>query len=89
VVGLAGHAYGQYYAPRWPVARTPEELNALRQNHSRSFVVYTLPIELKAFHPQLWEAVNARYEPVKVFQGSLGGGEIYVCREKTGTVASR
>jgi hypothetical protein len=88
-VGLAGHAYGSYYAPRWPVAATPEELAAIRQSHARSFVVYTLPIELKAFHPALWQAVQSGYEPVKVFYGSLGGGEVYVCREKSGAVAAR
>ena len=87
VVGLAGHAYGTYYAPEWPVAHTPEELSAIRQGRGRTFLVYTLPTELKAFHPALWHAVEAGYEPVKVFPGSLGGGEVYVCREK-GTVAS-
>jgi mannosyltransferase len=81
-VGLAGHAYGEYYAPQWPVATTAAELSAIRQGHARTFVVYTLPIELKAFQPALWQAVEAGYEPVKVFYGSLGGGEVYVCREK-------
>ena len=88
-VGLAGHAYGQYYAPSWPVAHTPDELAAIRQAHPHSFLVYTLPIELKAFHPALWQAVQSEYEPVKVFYGSLGGGEVYVCREKPSTLAAR
>jgi mannosyltransferase len=86
-VGLAGHAYGEYYAPKWLDAHTPEELASARQGHTRTFLVYTLPTELKAFHPALWRAVEAEYEPVKVFRGSLGGGEVYVCREKISTVA--
>jgi mannosyltransferase len=89
VVGLAGHAYGEYYAPKWPEAQTPAELTAIRQGHSRTFLVYTLPTELEAFHPALWQAVQSEYEPVKVFRGSLGGGEVYVCREKGTVVAAR
>jgi hypothetical protein len=88
-IGLAEHAYHEYYAPQWPVAHTPEELAALRQGHARTFLVYTLPTEIEAYQPALWQAVQAGYEPVKIFWGSLGGGEVYVCREKGAPVAAR
>ena len=75
------NAYREICA-QWPVAHTPEELAALRQGHARTFLVYTLPTEIEAYQPALWQAVEAGYEPVKIFWGSLGGGEVYVCREK-------
>jgi mannosyltransferase len=86
-VGLAGHAY-RYYAPEWPDAHTPAELAVIRQGHARTFLIYTLPTELKAFHPALWQAVQEGYAPVKIFRGSLGGGEVYVCREKGATTVA-
>jgi hypothetical protein len=82
VVGLAEHAYAPYYAPNWAVAHTPDELTALCPKSGQAFLVYTLPIELRAFHPQLWKAVDTYFEPIRIFRGSLGGGEVYVCRER-------
>ena len=72
-----------YYAPSWNVAvRSPDELAALRANAARTFLVYTLPIELRAVHPELWKAVETGFETERVFWGTLGGGEVYVCRER-------
>ena len=82
VVGLAAHAYSEYYAPWWPVAQTPNELATLRQNRDRTYVVYTLPIELRAAHPDLWKTMESEFDTVKVFPGTLGGGEVYVCRDR-------
>ena len=82
-LGLAGHAYGKYYAPQWTVISTPEEFEQLRRTHDRILLVYTLGIELKAFHPELWRIVNAEFAPVRVFPGTLGGGEVYVCEERS------
>ena len=81
-VGLAGHAYGKYYAPEWSVATSAAELRALESGHSSVALVYTLPIELKAFHPDVWQIVETDFEPVRVFWGTLGGGEVYVCRPR-------
>jgi hypothetical protein len=89
VVGLAEHAYASYYAPSWNVAHSPDELAALHANAARTFLVYTLPIELRAFHPELWKAVETGFETKRVFWGTLGGGEIYVCRERNRMVQLR
>jgi mannosyltransferase len=82
VVGLAVHAYSKYYAPQWAVANSAQELASLRANRARVFLVYTLPIELKAAHPDLWRSVQGEFETVKVFPGTLGGGEVYVSRDR-------
>jgi mannosyltransferase len=87
-VGLAGAAYGKYYAPHWDVAQTESELESLAGRYRNLTLVYTLPIELKAFHPELWRAVEANFEPVAVFPGTLGGGEVYVCRQRKPVSAS-
>jgi mannosyltransferase len=81
-VSLAAHAYSEYYAPAWPAAWNSGELAALRGTSGRAFLVYTLPEDLRAFHPDLWSAVHADFDTVKIFPGTLGGGEVYVCRER-------
>jgi mannosyltransferase len=84
VAGLAEHVYPTYYAPSWPVAGTPEELAALRSATGRTFVVYTLPIELRAVHPALWDVLSKDFETDKIFWGTLGGGEVYVIHDRKG-----
>jgi hypothetical protein len=82
VAGLAEHAYSLYYAPQWKVVRTPEELAALRSTAGRTYLVYTLPIELRAAHADLWKTIQADFETDRVFRGTLGGGEVYVLRNR-------
>jgi mannosyltransferase len=82
-VGLAGVAYGRYFAPRWSVAQTHEELDAVRRQNANVWLVYTLPVEVKAYRPDVWRAIQNEFEVVKVFPGTLGGGEVFVCRERS------
>jgi hypothetical protein len=82
-VSLAADAYSEYFAPAWPAARTSGELAALRGPSGRAFLVYTLPEDLRAFHPDLWSVVHADFDTLKIFPGTLGGGEVYVCRERS------
>jgi mannosyltransferase len=79
-VGLAAHAF-RYYAPSWKVASTPAQLT------DDTYLVYTLGTELKAFHPELWRDVQKQFESVRTFPGTLGGGEVVVCRRRTATQA--
>ena len=85
-VGLAGLAYSDYYAPSWEVAKTGSDLAAVRVKSPRVFLVYTLPVDLRAAHPDIWKAVQSDFEMIKVFPGTLGGGDVYVCRNR-GSVA--
>jgi mannosyltransferase len=79
-VGLAGIAYGRYFAPHWLIAQTRDELDEVVRNHPDTWLVYTAPIEVKAFRPDLWKAIEKEFETDRVFPGTLGGGEVYVCR---------
>jgi len=83
-VGLAGLAYHRYFAPQWLQADTPEQLDEIRRSHASVWLVYTIPVELKAYRPEIWKVVDRDFETVKVFPGTLGGGEVHVCREKHG-----
>lgn len=81
-VGLAGVAYRRYYAPHWTEIQSARELETFRQSHATVWLVYTIPIEVKAYRPDVWQAVERDYEVVRVFPGTLGGGEVFVCRNR-------
>jgi hypothetical protein len=82
-VGLAGVAYSRYFAPRWQNVESAAELEAALRFHPHVWLVYTLPVELKAYHPAVWDVVDREFEVVKVFAGTLGGGDVTVCRERS------
>jgi hypothetical protein len=71
------------------VVRTHAELNMLGDSHLTIWLIYTLPIHLKAYHPEIWELIDNDFKIVKVFPGTLGGGEVYVCRREPGNGISK
>jgi 4-amino-4-deoxy-L-arabinose transferase-like glycosyltransferase len=82
-VGLAGVAYGRYFAPNWSVAQSQTELDAVRSQRSMVWLVYILPPQLKAYRAEIWKTIQNDFETVEVFPGTLGGGAVYVCRQRT------
>ncbi|MBI1354829.1 MAG: hypothetical protein GC160_10820 [Acidobacteria bacterium] len=80
--GIAGRIYHGYYAPAWLAVETPEELAAARSRAPGAWLVYTLAPEIRAFQPAVWDTIERDYEPVRRFPGTLGEGEIVVCRPK-------
>jgi mannosyltransferase len=81
-VGLAEVDFGWYYAPQWSVARTREELLAIGSASGQVWLVYTLPVQLSSVRPDIWQEVQTNFATVKIFHGTLGGGEVYVCKRK-------
>jgi hypothetical protein len=81
-VGLAGDMYSRYFAPDWPVTDETAELEKLQGKGNNLWLVYTLPFQIEAFHPELWQMIQQKYEVVRTFPGTLNGGEVVVCRYK-------
>ncbi|MGQ0720473.1 MAG: glycosyltransferase family 39 protein [Candidatus Eiseniibacteriota bacterium] len=81
-VGLAGAVFGRYFAPDWPVPETAEELEDLRGSHATVWLVYTLPIQLEAWHPDVWGTVQSEFEVARVFRGTLGNGDVVVVKSR-------
>ena len=82
-VGLAATVYHSYVSPDWPVANDAAELQRIRAAHETVWLVYTLPAQLKAASPYLWDSIEKNFEVVKTFPGSLGGGQVVVCRDRS------
>lgn len=89
-VGLAAEAYRRYYAPvSWKTVDTAAELDAIRASHARTWLVYTLPIQVRAYHPEIWKTVEREFESVAVFPGTLGDGALTVCVNRAAGAGSR
>jgi hypothetical protein len=80
-VGLAAKVY-PYFAPGWAVPATDGAFEKLVREERAEWLVYTLPIQLRAWHPGIWAAVERDYEAARVFPGTLGDGAVYACRRK-------
>lgn len=82
-VGIAGEIYGRYFAPNWSVARSETELENYERGGAEVWLIYTLSPEIKAFRPEMWRVIERDYKIVRVFPGTLNGGEIFVCRHRS------
>lgn len=80
VVGKAGKAFQQYYARDWPHVGTLAELQAHRAVDGRTWVLYTLPRVLAETAPDLVSVLESEFDLLRVFPGTLGGGEVIVRR---------
>ncbi|MCS6953505.1 MAG: glycosyltransferase family 39 protein [Bryobacterales bacterium] len=83
-VGLANIALPGYYAPAWHGVETAEELYFWIQSGQGLWLVYTLPTQLRGFHPEMWRLVENHFLVERSFGGTLRGGEVYVCRLRSG-----
>jgi len=79
-VGTAAQAYSLYYAPDIHVVRTVEELERLREQGSRVWLLYTLAYVLREQHPELMEYIEQHFETVRRFPGSVYQAGLYVSR---------
>jgi len=79
-VGLATFPYRRMYHAGWDAAGNVEALEAIRARARRTWVVYTIPLQLQGEHPDLMKAIRRDFMPIRQFGGTLNGGTIYVCR---------
>ncbi len=79
-VGPAKLALPGYYAPSWKIAESAVELAALRAGSPATWLVYTLPEQLAAAHPDLFTVVERDFERVTELPGSMGGGSVFVMK---------
>jgi 4-amino-4-deoxy-L-arabinose transferase-like glycosyltransferase len=80
-VGLASVPYEQYFGVDWRPVESPAELERIRADAGATWLVYTLGFQLEAVHPEMMRAVEQDFVVVERFWGTLGGGEIIVCRD--------
>ena len=81
-VGVVTTAFQRYYGRSWPLLETRAQLDAQLTQDRGTWLIYAMPIYIRASQPDVWEAIQSRFTVVRVFPGTLSGGEIFVCRSK-------
>jgi hypothetical protein len=78
--GLAALPYREYHKTDWQRVDSVEALTHARAEARRTWVVYTLPLQIEARSPDLLAAIRREFPVVRRFPGTLSGGEIVVRR---------
>jgi hypothetical protein len=82
-VGLTRFPYKKFYKVDWKAVKSLEELNSIRSQVKRTWLLYTLPLSLKSKHPRIMASIKRDFKIIKQFPGTLNGGTIFVCRADT------
>lgn len=78
-VGLTIFPYKQYYGKQWHWIDSAAQLQDLRERSPSVWLLYTLPEYLETETPDLMGAIRKEFTVVRVFPGTVGGGDIVVC----------
>ena len=78
-VGLATFPYKNLYKTDWKDIETLNALDDIRTRSKRTWLVYTIPIQLQDSFPEINASVRNDFREVKQFGGTLNGGTVFVC----------
>jgi mannosyltransferase len=81
-VGLASFVYENYLGTGWRAVQSLQELDAIRSTASRTWLIYTLPTQLRGTSPEIMNDIERNFNVVHTFPGTLGDGTITVCLSK-------
>jgi hypothetical protein len=81
-VGVVTTAFQRYYGRPWPLLETRAQLDAHLTQDRGTWLIYAMPIYIRASQPDVWDEIESRFTVVRVFGGTLSGGEIFVCKSK-------
>lgn len=79
VVGVTDFAYRRYLARDWTLVEDPGALERLRHTGAVWFA-WTFPRYLAQSHPDLLAVLDRDCTASAVFPGTVGGGDLHVCR---------
>jgi len=81
---LATYPYREYYRRAWSGVQSMQELDASRHGSRGVVLLYTFP---EYGDPLLMRAVADTCRPIRVFAGTVSGGDVVVCRIGPGRLA--
>lgn len=83
-VGVTYLAMAGYLGMDCATVGSESDLERIENQHERVWLIHTLPWITAAEMPGVWERIQTRskYQPVKTFEGSLGGGDIAVMQRR-------
>jgi hypothetical protein len=78
--GEISYVYQRYYERPWAKVENVAQLEALRKQERRVWLLYTFPLYIERKTPELLAAIRHACAMKQVFPGTVGGGDITVCR---------
>lgn len=79
-VGWAGIGYRNYYDPSMPFLTRRSDLEILRRMYRRVWIIHSFSRDLRRFYPEIFDDLEAEFEVVRVFPGTLADGHMVVRR---------
>jgi uncharacterized membrane protein len=80
-VGMATLPYKSFYKTDWSTVESIASLDSIREFSKRVWLVYTMPVHLRTFYPDLMGIITKRFKTIEKFYGTLNEGTVYVSRE--------
>ena len=78
-VGLTTDVYRDYYRRDWQALTSIDDLQRIRAQEQRVWVLYTLESYIDDKTPALMAVLRTECSPAAVFRGTVGHGDITVC----------
>lgn len=78
-VDLASFVYQDLYQANWTDVTSLNQLNQIRSQTKRTWLVYTFSTVLESVYPNIMTAIQHDFTVEKEFHGTVGDGMIYVC----------
>lgn len=80
VVGATHYAYHDFYGRDWPAVESVGELEAATRGAAGYWLVYTFPRYIEIETPELMARILEDCGERRVFDGTVGDGDVVVCR---------
>lgn len=77
-VSLTAPIYQRFFGQDWPEVQSLEELNAIRSQAKRTWVVYTFEPVLSSVHGDIMESIQSDFTLMQRFSGTVGEGDVFV-----------
>lgn len=77
--GLSADPYRMLFGESWPVVSTRAELDSVRRQHARTWVLWTFPRYLERSAPEIDAELKRECPTPRVFRGTVGGGDVMAC----------
>ncbi len=81
-VGPVTTVYQRYYLRPWALVETSSQLDAALLSEHPIWLIYAMPNSIRTSQPEVWDVIESKFNVVRAFPGTLGGGTIYVTKSK-------
>ena len=86
-VDLSSFVYQDLYQANWTDVTSLNQLNKIRSQTNRTWLVYTFSTVLESVYPNIMTVIQNDFTVEKEFRGTVGDGMIYVCLANKPSVA--